>query len=143
MKHVKIDSIYVIRLERGERIVESLTGFCRQKRITAASFQGLGTCRQAELGFFHRRSRRYKFRTFPQDFEIASLLGNVSVFQGKPLIHAHIVLGGSDFTAKTGHLKEAEVLATCEIVLVPMKRALARKIDRASGLSLLDFIPNS
>jgi uncharacterized protein len=142
MKHAKIDSVYVIRLERGERIVESLTRFCRQKKIKAASFQGIGTCRRAELGFFQMRSCRYNFRTFPQDFEITSLLGNVSLSQGRPFIHAHIVLGGSGYKAKTGHLKEAEVLATCEIVLVPMKGTLPRKLDRASGLSLLDFHRN-
>ena len=137
MRAKKLETSYVLRLERGERIVEALTAFCAREKITAASFSGLGTCRNAEIGFFHIEAGAYAFRTFPEDCEITALLGNVSLVDGKPHVHAHIVLGDSRFRSWSGHLKEAEVLATCEIVLIKLKGKLLRKRDEKSGLNLL------
>jgi predicted DNA-binding protein with PD1-like motif len=139
MKHIRAGSTYVIRLDRGEKVVETLTRFCEKRKVRSAFFQGIGTCRRAELGFFLMDKGRYKFRKVPGDQEITSLTGNVSLLDGKPFIHAHIVLGGSDFISHSGHLKEAEVLATCEIVLTPLSRSLTRTHSRSTGLTLLDF----
>jgi uncharacterized protein len=135
----KLDTSYALRLERGERIVEALTAFCARAKIAAASFSGLGTCRNAEIGFFHIEAGAYAFRTFPEDCEITALTGNVNLVDGKPHVHAHIVLGDSLFRSWSGHLKEAEVLATCEIVLTRLKGTLVRKRDKKSGLNLLEI----
>lgn len=137
MKHVKSGSTSIIRLDRGERIIETLTRFCEKRKVRSGYFQGIGTCRRAELGFFQMAKGRYKFKKLPGDYEITALAGNVSLLDGKPFVHAHIVLGGTDFASHSGHLKEAEVLATCEIVLAPLSRTLTRKFSRSSGLSLL------
>ena len=137
MRVKKLDSTFLLRLERGERIVETLTSFCSQKKIGAAYLNGLGTCRNAELGFFHIEAGAYAFKNFPGDSEITALHGNVSLVGGKPYIHVHIVLGDSQFRSWSGHLKEAEVLATCEIVLTRLKGKLIRKPDKKSGLNLL------
>jgi predicted DNA-binding protein with PD1-like motif len=139
-RYLKRGSTYVIRLEKGERIIESLEAFCRRKRIKAAFFQGIGTCRRAELGFFRLTEKRYSFRMLRGEYEIAALLGNVSLLGERPFVHAHIVLGGRDFASRSGHLKEAEVLATCEIFLLPWTGGLSRKIDRRTGLRLLDWV---
>lgn len=136
MKHKKAGSTYIIRLDRGEKVIETLTRFCEKRKVRFAHFQGIGTCRRAELGFFQMEKGRYKFKKLPGDYEITSLTGNVSPLDGKPFIHAHIVISGSDFLARGGHLKEAEVLATCEIVLCPLPAALVRKPDPGSGLNL-------
>ena len=137
MRFKKLDSTLVLRLERGERIVETLTSFCLHENIEFAHFSGLGTCRNAELGFFHIEAGAYAYKNFPGDCEITALHGNVSLVGGKPYIHAHIVLGDSRFQSWSGHLKEAEVLATCEIVLTRLKGKLIRKPDKKSGLNLL------
>jgi len=139
MKHIKAGSTYVIRLDRGEKVVETLTRFCEKRKVRSAFFQGIGTCRRAELGFFLMDKGRYKFRKVPGDQEITSLMGNVSLLGGKPFVHAHIVISGPDFLARGGHLKEAEVLATCEIVLTPLSRSLTRTYSRSTGLKPLDF----
>ena len=141
MKGLKVGIAYVIRLDRGEKLVQSLARFCDEHKVPSASFQGIGTCREATLGFFRMDTGRYKFRTFPGDHEITSLTGNVSRVEGRAFVHAHIVLGNARFGARSGHLKEADVSATCEIVLVPLARPLGRKSDPATGLNLLDFDP--
>ena len=135
----KLGPVYVIRLERGERILESLTAFCEREGVRAAYFDGLGTCRRAELGYFHIAAGTYDFQLFPEDCEITSLHGNVSLLEGKLRIHAHMVIGDSGFHSWSGHLKEAEILATCEIVLRPLEGELRRKKAGDSGLTPLDI----
>ena len=139
MRWKKLGSVFVLSFERGERIVAALTAFCERENVGAAQFDGLGTCRNAELGFFHIDSGAYEYRTFAGDCEIASLVGNVSRLDGAPRIHAHIVLSDSGFRAWGGHLREAEALAACEIVLRPLDGALNRTRDGASGLTPLDI----
>jgi len=139
MRYRKFGPVYVIRLERGERIVESLTSFCDREGVRAATFNGVGTCRHAELGYFHIAAGTYDFRPFPEDFEITALHGNVSILEGKLRVHAHIALGDSNFHTWSGHLKEAEVLATCEIVLRPLEGELRRVREGDSGLTPLDL----
>ena len=139
MKSKKFDSTYVLRLDRGERIVETLTAFCAKEKIAAAHFNGLGTCRGAELGFFHMEAGAYAFQTFPGDCEITALHGNISLVDGKPHVHAHAVLGDDQFRSWSGHLKEAEVLAVCEIVLTRLKGTLVRMRNEKSGLTPLDL----
>ena len=139
MKSLKRGDMYVLRLERGERIVEALTDFCERQGIRAGSFNGLGTCRNAELGFFIIERAAYEIRSFPEDYEIVALHGNVSLLEGKPLIHAHAVLSDGAFRCWGGHLREAEVLATCEIFLRPEEGDLPRGNNPQSGLRpLLD-----
>lgn len=139
MKSAKKGPAHLLRLEKGEKIVETLTAYCLRQRIGAAFFQGLGTCRKAELGFFRTARQRYFVRTFRGDREIASLQGNVSLLEGKPFVHAHIVISGRDFLARGGHLVEAEVQATCEIVILPLRGTVRRRFEPGSGLSLWDL----
>jgi len=137
MKHKKLEEVYVIRLERGERIVEKLIEFCAKMNIKAGYLSGIGTRRGAELGFFDWETKKYSFKKFKGDFEITSFHGNISLFDGQPFLHAHIVLGDRDFRTWSGHLKEAEVLATAEIILTRLDGELVRKTDKKSGLNLL------
>jgi predicted DNA-binding protein with PD1-like motif len=137
MKRKKFKEVYVIRLETGERIVEKLIEFCEKAKIEAGYLSGIGTCRGAELGFFDWQTKKYSFKKFKGDYEITSFDGNISLFNGRPFLHAHIVLGDRHFHSWSGHLKEAEVLATCEIILTRLDGEFVRKTDKKSGLNLL------
>lgn len=139
MRHKAFDSKFVISLERGEPIIEALTDFCRRRKINAGSFTGIGSCRGARLGFFDANRKKYRFKKFQGDYEIAALVGNISSMRGRPFVHAHAILGGRDFRAIAGHFKEAEVSAACEIVLITFAGTLVRKNDPASGTRQLDL----
>ena len=82
--------------------------------------------------------RNYRFRTLAGDFEIASLTGNVSLSEGKPFLHLHVVLGDAESQAWAGHLKEAEVLAACEIILMPLTAPLGRVVDPETGIKRIE-----
>lgn len=139
MKFRKIESTYVMRLEKEERLIEKLLEFCEEEEIRAGYFTGLGALSELELGHFNLATREYSSKTFSGQYEIVSLHGNVSILDDKSYIHAHIVVGDSEFRSWGGHLKEATVGATCEIYLTKLETVLRRKKDEKIGLNLLDI----
>ena len=66
-----------------------------------------------------------------------SLIGDVAKYDGKPIVHAHVVVGRSDGTTAGGHLLEASVRPTCEVFLTESSEELAKAFDPDSGLVLI------
>jgi len=141
MKYFVFGQVYFIRLDAGEKIIESLRSLCEQDKITAGFFNGLGAVREAELGWFDGEVKDYRVLRVQEPCEIISLYGNVSVLDGRPFLHSHIALGGGAFGVRGGHLREAVVSATCEITLTRFFDEIGRKKDEATGLFLLDLKP--
>ena len=56
----------------------------------------------------------------------------------RPQVHAHVVLGKADGTAHGGHVLEAHVWPTLEVVLTESPKHLHRKFDPETGLALID-----
>jgi len=139
MKYKKIESTYVIRLERGEKIIEKLLDLCKKEKTRAGYFMGLGALSDIELQHFNLATKEYSPKKLSGQYEITSLHGNISEMSGKSYIHAHIAVGDSQFNSWSGHLKEAIVSATCEIFLVKLDGIIHRKKDKGTGLNLLDI----
>jgi predicted DNA-binding protein with PD1-like motif len=69
--------------------------------------------------------------------EVLSLIGDVALEGTHPKVHAHVVLGLSDSSARGGHLLEAHVRPTLEVILTESPGYLARVHDAKSGLALI------
>jgi predicted DNA-binding protein with PD1-like motif len=132
---------YIVRLDAGEKIVETLKGLCERDAIGAGFFSGLGAVGEAEIGRFDPESNDYTWVRLSGPYEIVSLYGNITVADGKPFIHAHIALGDDTFAVRGGHLKEAVVSVTCEITLTRFKDDIGRTKDGATGLWRLALDP--
>jgi predicted DNA-binding protein with PD1-like motif len=141
VKYTVLGSSYVIRLDAGEKIVETLLSLCARDGIGSGFFNGLGAVGEAELGRFDPAANNYTWVKLSGPCEIVALYGNVTVVDGKPFIHAHASLGDETFAVRGGHLREATVSATCEITLTRFKDDIGRKRDEATGLFLLDLKP--
>lgn len=137
MQSLRTEKGYLIRLLKDEKIQETLTKFCQEHKIYAATFSGIGAVQEAEVGFYHLDQKQYHFQKIAQPMEIVSLLGNVSLVENNPFLHIHITLGKEDLTCMGGHLKEATVGATCEIFLSPLQEKIERVYDEEIGLKLL------
>lgn len=140
MKYFVMGMTYVIRLETGEKILETLTELCRKDLIGSGWFTGLGAVSRAEIGHYDLSAKAYSTRVVSEPCEIVSLYGNVSVLAGRPYIHAHIALGTRNFDLLGGHLDEAVVSATCEITLTRFSDDIERLKSDETGLFLLDLI---
>lgn len=140
MKSAKDGKNYIIILERGEDVIPALEKYCAGQKITAGVFTGIGAVNNVEIGYYDFEKREYHFRSETGDFEVASMNGNVAVFQGKPFIHAHAVLSRCDKTLECigAHIKKASVAVTLEVFLTEINVPLARKHDDFIGLKLLN-----
>lgn len=139
MRYRKIQSTYVIRLEKGEKVIERLLEFCEKEKVRAGFFNGLGAVCEAELGHYDLGEKEYSSKKLSGQYEIASFHGNISEMSGKSYVHAHIVVGDSEFISWSGHLKEAVVGATSEIFLTKLDTVIRRKKEEETGLNLLDI----
>ena len=141
MKYFVLGSTYIVRLDAGERIVETLKALCERDAIGGGYFHGLGAVGEAEIGHFDPASNTYSWMKVPGPSEIVSLCGNITTVEGRPFLHAHIALGDDTFAVRGGHLKEAVVSATCEVTLVRFRDDIARTKDAATGLWRLALDP--
>ncbi len=142
MKYFVLGPTYVVRMDAGERIVETLKALCERDGIGAGFFNGLGAVSEAEIGHFDPSANEYVWARLSGPCEIVSLYGNVTVVDGEPFIHAHVALGDTAFAVKGGHLREAVVSATCEVTLTRFRDDIGRKKDGATGLWKLALEPD-
>ena len=117
---------YALKIESGEEIVETLAAFAARTGLRAGLLSGLGAVGDPELGYFVRATQTYVTRVFTGEYEIGALTGNLSELEGKPFPHCHVVIGGQDFAAATGHLFRGVVTVTCEIQVVTDPGVLRR-----------------
>lgn len=136
MQYTKSADSYLVRLETDEEIVGALTRFVNDQRVDSALVTGLGSVHHAVLGYYDRAAKEYLRRAIEPDCEIVSLVGNISVKEGKPYAHVHVTLGTRDFLAVAGHLFEGKVAATCELVVRAFPGMVLRREDPTTGLWL-------
>lgn len=131
-----LKEIIVVRLDRGDEIISSILRVSRENNITAAAFFGIGAVDYAKIGVFSEGE--YKTRIVEGDLEITSLIGNVTMKEQEPFVHAHITLADTNNTY-AGHLLEARVSVTVELFLLVLEKEISRIRDQRTGLYLLDL----
>ena len=133
---------FVLVFDTGDDVTGELLAFARTHAIAAASFTGIGAFQSVTLGYFEFEKRDYKRIPINEQVEVVSLVGNIARGDTGPKLHAHVVVGKQDGSAFGGHLIEARVRPTLEIVLVETPAHLRRRSDPATGLALIDLGTN-
>jgi len=133
----KFNNYYILRLKKGEEIIQSLTDFAKKIKLKGAFVYGLGVGENLTLGYFDAHKKSYIKKQFKGEYEFTSFLGNISYFEKQPVIHIHVTITNKKFNAFGGHLFSGYVPATLEIVVSPLRKILKRKKDIATGLNLL------
>jgi len=129
---------YVVVLGSGDEAISSIEGFAREQGVGAAQITGIGAFSDAVLGFFDWETKEYRRIPVSEQVEVVSLVGDVAIGpDGKPSLHCHVVVARSDGTAMGGHLLEAHVRPTLEVVLTQSPRHLHKRKDPESGLALI------
>jgi uncharacterized protein len=121
----------------GEEALKGLREFAREANLTGSRFTAIGAFSDVVLGFFDPEAKEYVKIPIREQVEVLSLLGNVAQHDGKPKVHAHVVVGKRDGSANGGHLLEAHVRPTLEVIVVEAPTHLERRMDEQTGLALL------
>ncbi len=142
MKSTLIDATgpktWALIFDKGDEPVAGLTAFAKAQKLGAAHFTAIGAFSDVTLGYFDRAKRDYKKIPLHEQVEVLSLLGDVALDKGEPKVHAHVVVGRADGEARGGHLLEARVWPTLEVVLTESPRHLRKRHDPETGLALID-----
>lgn len=139
MKAKKLGNKYLVRIDKGEEIVETLKDFCEKENIKLGTITGIGATNQVKVGLFDPKEKEYHASKLEDNFEITSLCGNISTMNGETYLHLHINLCDNNHKCFGGHLNYAYVSATFEGVIELIEGEVDRHLDNEVGLNLLDF----
>jgi uncharacterized protein len=145
MKTKLIGRQLFVRIDRGEEVVASLAAACDEAKIEAGSVSGIGACDKAVIGFFDGEEKKYHPREILGDREITSIVGNVSRMDGSVYLHLHMMMADSEGQVVGGHLSEAQISATCEMIVDIAESAvdedvkIGRVRDDKLGLNLWEL----
>jgi predicted DNA-binding protein with PD1-like motif len=137
MKKVKSREVLIGKLSHGADLLEEITDICRKKNIQLGRIEALGAVQRARLGFYNQKTHEYQFIVVDQPLEITKLVGNVSIKDGHPFVHAHITLADKTGNAYGGHLAPGTLVFACEFILEVFDGPIfERDFDEVTGLPL-------
>jgi uncharacterized protein len=128
---------YLLVFRAGQEVMKGLVGFATEHGVVAGHLTGIGALSAVVIGCFDPEKRTYVPRRVEEQLELLSFTGNVARYGNAPFYHVHVALGRSDGPALGGHLFEATVRPTVELVLTTYAKAVQRQIDPTWGLPLL------
>ncbi len=130
---------WAIVFDKGDEFVAGLQQFAEEKNLDSARFTAIGGFSDVVLQFFDRQKMAYKKIPVTQQAEVLVLEGNVALDGDHRKVHAHGVIGLSDATTRGGHIGEAHVWPTLEVVLEEAPAHLKRTTEQETGLALLNL----
>jgi predicted DNA-binding protein with PD1-like motif len=123
--------------DRDDEVVTALERFAQERGIDAAHFTAIGAFSRATLGYFSWERKEYLKIPVEEQVEVLTLAGDIALQEGKRKVHAHAVLGRRDGSTVGGHLLEARVRPTLELMLTESPAHLQRRHDPETGLALI------
>ena len=136
------NATYALVFESGDEVMEKLKTFANEHSLKAARFTAIGAFSSVELGFFDFSKKDYTRIPVAEQVEVLSLMGDVALYGDDSKLHAHVVVGREDGRVMGGHLLEAVVHPTLELILEESPGYLQRRIDPETGLPLIDISEN-
>jgi len=128
-RKLDVGRIFLVRAKHDSEIVKFVTELAKENAIMTATFTAIGALKCAKLGFYDQEKHEYLETPLLTPQEIASCVGNISIKEGEPFVHAHAVLADQNGKTKAGHLLEGKVYAA-EIHLTELiGEKLVRKND--------------
>jgi predicted DNA-binding protein with PD1-like motif len=129
---------FAVVLATGDEVVSSLKDFVNRENVHTAQLVAIGALSDLVLMYFDWEQKEYQKIPVKEQVEVASLLGDVAEGpDGKPTLHIHLVVGTRDGSAKAGHLGEAHVRPTLEVIVTESPAHLRKTKDAETGLALI------
>lgn len=140
MDYRRFGDTLILRIDKGEEIIQSLRLAADREQVKLASVEALGAVDDFTVGVFDTEEKQYHANRFTGAFEIVSLTGTVTTQDGKFYAHLHMSAGDREGKVFGGHLNSATVSATCEMVVRILDGRVERRLDEDIGLNLFRFL---
>lgn len=129
---------YAVIFSKGDEAFSGLSDFARRYHVSAAHFTAIGALNGAVLAWFDPSRKMYKKIPVHGQVEVLAMIGDIALYQYKPVVHTHMVVGRSDGSTMGGHVLEAYVNPTLEVMLTVEPNAMHKRFDPETDLTLID-----
>jgi hypothetical protein len=134
VKYRKIGEKIFVSLQTGDLINKSLTEISVKENISNAWINGIGAIDSVEVGYMDVVNKKYQKRNFNDNYELISLIGNITIKDGVPFVHTHITFSDTEYKVFGGHLFDAKITATGEIILTVADSKIDRQFNENVGI---------
>lgn len=139
MKYKRFGNTIVVRIDRGEEILEGIRALALAEDIKLASVTALGATNDFTVGVYNTEEKQYHSNEFKGAYEIVSLTGTINTMDGEFYTHIHMSAGNEKGEVFGGHLNRAIVSATCEMIVTVIDGEVDRYHDDDIGLNLFEL----
>jgi predicted DNA-binding protein with PD1-like motif len=137
MNYKQLNNKVVVRIDKGEELVDNLKTICKKLDIKLGSIIGIGATDKITVGLMNTKTKKYQSKEFIGDHEITSLIGNITTMNGEVYLHLHVTICNVEHKAVGGHLTSAVISATFEGIIEIIDGQVTREYNDEVGLNLL------
>ena len=134
MQYKQVGKDHFIYIEKNEKVMDTLTRFCIDKGISNAKLSGIGAVKETEIGAYDTIKKEYIRKEYSDILELVSFEGNITLKDGSPFPHAHVLLSDHNMSTAGGHLFETTVAAVGEFFLMEFDNDAYRELNEDVGL---------
>lgn len=139
MEYRKFQNKIIVRMDKGEEILEKVREVAEKEKIKLADISALGAVSEFTVGVFDTEVKEYHANEFKGSFEIVSLTGTINTMNDEFYCHLHMSAGNEKGQVFGGHLNRAIISATCEMVITLIDGRVDRRFEKEVGLNLFQF----
>ncbi|AXC15224.1 hypothetical protein ACPOL_5980 [Acidisarcina polymorpha] len=138
IKDTPEEKVYAVVFRKGDEALSGLNDFANRYKVEDAHFTAIGAVSSATLGWLDLSKKMYRQIPVTEQVEVVSMIGDIATFNGKPIVHTHVVLCKSDGSTVGGHVWELNVNPTLEVFVTVNTTPLKKRPDDPSGMKLID-----
>lgn len=128
---------FVGRLATGSDLVAEIERFCLEREVVAAQVTVIGAVRRARFAYYEQVDHRYAELGSESHHEIVGFVGNISLRDNRPFLHAHATLADAAGATVGGHLLPGCEVFAAEVMIRELGDvSLVRIHDEETGLAL-------
>lgn len=140
MEYQRYVNKLVLRVDKGEELMEALQKVCETEAIDAATVQGIGYTDEMKVRIYDNRKDEFVFQTLTGSMEITGLSGNIVKADNGIYPHIHIMAADEAMQVRGGHLVQCRIAAVAEVVLDLLPEGMERGASDDLHLGTLRFI---
>jgi uncharacterized protein len=129
---------YAVIFYEGDEAFSGLLEFAEKYHVTSAHFTAIGAVNGATVAWFDPQRKMYKKIPIQGQHEVIGMSGDIALYKGKPVVHTHMIVGSPDGTTQGGHLLDANVSPTLEVMMTVDPVTMQKRLDPATDLTLID-----
>ena len=128
---------FLFSIYKGEDLLQAIQYFCHHHQVRCGLINAIGAVERATFSIYDQKAKKYNKVNIEKELEILSLCGNVSLFDDKPMVHAHVMFSDNEGKAFGGHLVAGTRVFSCEVYIQELTGDIkVRKLEKATQLPL-------